>query len=185
MSASGDSLVERFRRGEPDAIRHVARLASRIVAERGYYVPRDEREDVVQETLIHVHQAVTSAGFRLSHGFEGIVRTVASRRCVDWLRRHQPTLAIDEEPRNPGAAGPEQMLLSGEKLGRGLRALRALSRMCYELIRLRFGEDLSYRQIAERTNRTEHGVRTEMYRCLKRARSHFLQPDEGSGQGTR
>lgn len=182
MSASRESLVERFRRGDPDAIRHVARLAGRIVAERGYYVPHAEREDVVQETLIHVHQTVTSAGFGLSRGFEGIVRTIASRRCVDWMRRHRPLVTMEEEPRNPSAAGPEQVLLSDEKLARGRRALRALSRMCHQLIRLRFGEDLSYRQIAERTGRTEHGVRTETYRCLKRARSHFLQADEGPGQ---
>ena len=63
--------------------------------------------------------------------------------------------------------------ISREETGRALRALRAVGTSCLELIRLRYRQDLPYRDIAERLGRTEHGVRSQMYKCLQKAKALF------------
>lgn len=166
---TGEDRVEAFRCGDPEAIAAVARLARHMVGEKGYYVLPDDREDLVQEILIHVHRAVSGPGFRLRSGFDGLVRSVAHRRCVDWMRRHKRGA---DEPASVAAAppDPEKVLLSQERIERGLHVLRNLGWACREIIRMRIGEGLRYRQIAERLDRTEESVRSHMYKCLKRAK---------------
>jgi len=171
-------LMEPFRRGEADAIAFVARLARFMVGERGYFIPRAEREDVVQEILIHVYRAVSSPAFRLQHGFEAFVRTVAHRRCVDWMRRRQPSESLNPDSASLLAPGPETAVISRESNERALQVLRSLGNSCLELIRLRYRDDLSYHEIAGRLGRTEHGVRSQMYKCIQRAKALFAASAE-------
>jgi RNA polymerase sigma factor (sigma-70 family) len=169
--------AERFRQGEPDEISAVSKLIRLMVGEKGYYIPLGEREDVVQEVLIHVHRAVSAPGFVLERRFEGLVRMVAHRRCVDWMRRHGSIETVHADTPSPDA-DPEASLLSREKVERGTRVLRALGAACRELIRLRVGEGLRYREIASRLDRTEQSVRSHMYKCLKRARQLLQQASQ-------
>jgi RNA polymerase sigma factor (sigma-70 family) len=76
---------------------------------------------------------------------------------------------------------PEKVLLSQERIERGLRVLRNLGWACREIIRMRIGEGLRYRQIAERLDRTEESVRSHMYKCLKRAKQILDAGDRRNG----
>lgn len=167
MGSSDSDRVGRFGRGEPEEIANVARLARYMVSEHGYYVPRDEQDDVVQEILVHVYRVVVAPDFEIEHGFEALVRSVAHRRCVDWLRRHRPAEPLRGEARS--FSTPESEALRREKRQVVARVLRSLSRSCLEVLRLRLSQGLSYRDIAERLGRTEGGVRSQMYKCLRRA----------------
>ena len=164
----GDLLV-RFRHGDHEAIAAVGRLAKAMVGEHGYYVPLGDREDVVQEILIDVHRAVSAPGFRLRRGFDGLVRAVAHRRCVDWMRHHRPVVpvATDAVASNPG---PDRVLLDRERIGIVRLVVRSLGPSCRRLLHLRIARGFSYRRIAERLGRTELGLRVQMHKCLERAR---------------
>jgi RNA polymerase sigma-70 factor (ECF subfamily) len=139
-----------------------------MVSEHGYYVPPDEQDDVVQEILIHVYRAVVAPDFEVEHGFDALVRSVAHRRCVDWLRRHRPAEPLKGDAPS-STPNPESEALTREKRQIVARILRSLSDSCLEVLRLRLVEGLSYRAIAERLGRTEGGVRSQMYKCLRRA----------------
>jgi len=169
VSDSRDNLLRRFRAGDRDAILTVARLARGVVGHRGYYIPPTEREDLIQEAVIQTYRAVADPGFQPTLAVEAFVRSVAQRRCVDWVRRRRPMELI-----NPATAAtapdPERETISAERRARARAALAALGFSCRQLIRLRVREGLTYKEIAARLSRTEQGVRVQMYKCLKRAK---------------
>ena len=161
-----------FRRllvGDPAAASRVAKLARLVVGDRGYFIPAKDRPDIVQEVILDVWRAVIRPGFRFGQEFDSFVRTVAYRRCVDWLRRSRPTEELESNPL-PGAGRPDEELFDREQIERGRQVLRQLGASCLEVIRLRSIDELSYRQIAERQGRSEGAVRNQMYKCLKQAR---------------
>ena len=155
--------------GDRDAIAAVAVLVRRVVSDRGYWIPVDERADVIQDAIVRIYQAVSSPGFRLERDFDAYIRSVAHHRCIDWIRRHRPTVPVDPAAPNPGP-GPERALVASERRRRGRTVLQALGPACLRVIRLRIRDRLSHREIAERLGRTEGGVRTQLYKCLERAR---------------
>ncbi len=169
-------LHERFRLGESEAIAAVTRLARIMVGERGYYIPEDAREDVVQEILIGVHHTINAPGFRIDHGFDALVRSITHRRCVDWMRSNRTTEAIDPPLPTPG---PEQILIDEERKQAGARVINSLGPSCRRLIHLRIGRNLAYREIADFLGRTELGVRVQFHKCLKRARDLYRQMSMG------
>ena len=90
-----EDLARRFLLGEAAVVRWVETTVGRVVRFRGYRVPSEERHDLVQETLLETCQALARPGFAFSHGFEAFVRSIAYRRCVDWLRRRRAQDPID------------------------------------------------------------------------------------------
>jgi RNA polymerase sigma factor (sigma-70 family) len=182
MPGSGENLLARFRSGEREAIMTVSRLARRVVGHRGYYIPREERDDLVQEVVVHVYRAVVAPDFRPTRAFEAFVRSVAQRRCVDWARHHRPVHPVNGDTPASGP-DPEQEAISAEMLSRAREALSSLGFSCLRLIRLRVKEGLSYREIAERLDRTELGVRVQMYKCLKRAKTMLERSDSRERTG--
>lgn len=167
-------LLARFRCGERDAIAEVARLARLMVGDHGYYVAPDDRDDVVQEILIDVHRTVSSPEFRLHKTFEALVRTIAHRRCVDWIRRRRPDgpSEVDAPSSDPG---PDRVLLDRERSWLGARVLHDLGPSCRRLVGLHVGRGLTYRAIAERLGRSELGVRVHMHKCIRRARDLLVR----------
>jgi RNA polymerase sigma factor (sigma-70 family) len=163
-------LLERFRLGESAAIASVGRLIRRVVADRGYYIPRDEQDDVVQEAVVQAYRSVCADGFRLAGSFDGYLRTVAHHRCIDWMRQHRASEPVDLETAS-SAASPEDRLASRERAALGRRVLMLLGDSCRRLIRLRVRDGLSYRDIARRLERSEGGLRNQMYKCVERARA--------------
>lgn len=174
MSSAPNDLLDRFREGDAEAIRSVSGLARVIVGERGYYVPLSERDDVVQEIVIHAHRAICCSSFEISHSFEALLRTVAHRRCIDWMRRQRKAEPIGAESVQDGE-NPEESAITHEELDRMREALRELSPSHAKLVELRVREGLDYAEIAERLGRSEHGVRTQMYKCLVKLRSLMEQ----------
>lgn len=180
---SVDRRLDAFVHGDRDAIAEVAKRVRRVVSDRGYWIPRDERDDVVQEAVVRVYQAVSMPGFRLERGFEAYVTAVAHHACVDWLRRHRPSEPIDPHTES-SEPGPLRAIANRERLERGRRILRLLGNSCRQVIRLRVRDRLSHREIAERLGRSERGVRSQLYKCLERARRFRRRLEGGVGDGT-
>lgn len=169
-SAGPDQLLfQRFLEGDPAAVTRVESLIERVVRFRGYYIPASERGDLVQEVLLDVWQAINEKGFSLSKNLDALVRSVAYRSCVDWVRRCRPTEAVD--PQAPDETQrPDREVLVREQVLLGRQVLRELRPPCRELFGQFVAGGSTYRDIADRQGRTEGAVRTQMAQCLKEAR---------------
>ena len=167
-------MLQQFRSGDSDAVAHVAALTRLVVRSSAYYIPAGEREDVAQEAVLDIYRTVTRPGFGLRRNLDAIVRSIAHRRCVDWLRRQRAASPIGPDVAAESTR-PDRILASKETAELILRTLERLGPSCRDLIRLRVVEDLSFRRIAERLERTEGGVRTRMYKCLREARRIFRE----------
>jgi RNA polymerase sigma-70 factor (ECF subfamily) len=167
----GDSsLLRRFLDGDPEAVSRVAIIARFVVGDRAYVIPEADRQDLVQECLVHVYRACRNTGFRLEQSLQAFVRTVAYRRCVDWMRRQHRAVPVDPAIADP-SEGPEAQLAERETIEQGRQVLQALGENCREVIRMRAIEGLSYRRVAERLGKSEGAARNIMYRCLQEARA--------------
>jgi RNA polymerase sigma factor (sigma-70 family) len=76
-------------------------------------------------------------------------------------------------------------MVARDERDRVREALRLLGLACRRLIHLRFGEELSHREIARRLQSTEGSVRVRVHRCLQRLREAVKELSLGpaSGQG--
>ncbi len=169
-SAAGDPAVERFLAGDPETIAEALRLTRAAVNFRGFYVPHDERTELVQEVMMQLLRHLADVERDRPRNFDAFVRTLAYRRCVDWMRRtprQEPipdTLVADD-------LSPESAMIDREKEAIGQRVLSQLNDSCRDLIRRYTYEGSTFRQIAEQDGRVEKTVRNQMYKCLDRART--------------
>ncbi len=169
MLPAEDPLLAAFRRGEATEIVHTATVIRKVVRFEGCGIPASAEPDIVQDSMLDLWRAVMEPGFSLRGSFHSFVRTIAYRRCVDWIRRQRPHAPID--PEQPSAAvAPDEALLESEDQALGRKVLAALPEPCRELIRLRAVACLAYRQIASIRGRTEGALRTQMWECLKEAK---------------
>ena len=84
---AGDPAVERFLEGDAETIAEALRITRLAVNHRGFYVPSQERGELVQETLLALLRQLSDPARPRPKNFEAFVRTLAYRRCVDWMRR--------------------------------------------------------------------------------------------------
>lgn len=173
----------RFRRGDPEAVGTVRERVGKILAYKGLGIGHRERDDLQQEVLAELWQAVNRTGFDFTAGFWGFVEVVTARRCIDWLRTKRETEPIDETYRDSGK-GPLRATLDHEKSELVRRALSELDESDRELILMRLRDDLSYAEISEQTGKTAGALRIQMYRSVQKAGKILerLAPERGGGQ---
>ncbi len=134
-------------------------------------VPESDREDLFQETCLRLYRAVES--YDPQRPFLPWALTIARRVMLNWHRACKPTVALEEadnipaRQRSPGA-GAESDLWEF--------AHACLSASDYELLWLRYGEDLEPAEIAMITHRTSVHVRVLLHRA-RAALALFLKKD--------
>lgn len=178
-SPSSEGWARRLQRGDTAAVQQVRDRIRRILSYRSLDFCSPERADLEQEVMIEIWQGVNREGFDPSAGFWGFVEVVTSRRCIDWLRSRRERVALPEGLVDPGA-GPLRNAQERERGDLASATLASLDSPCRELLELRFRDDLSYREIARRTGKTEGALRVQLYRCVQQARSLVEQIAGGS-----
>ncbi len=170
------SLTRRFAAGEAGACRLVERWARTVVYFRGFGFSPEERDDAVQDTLAVLWQLVARPDFQLTHGLRALIRTVASARCIDRLRRRRSQVEPDDSLLDP-APGPLERAVASDERTRLLLAVQSLGAACRELIRLHFLEGLAYAEIARREDRNESTLRVRMFQCMQSLRRRLGRAD--------
>jgi RNA polymerase sigma factor (sigma-70 family) len=155
---------------EPEAMARVAREIDAVVRQRGYFIPADQRADVAQDAHLSLWEECARPGFAVRDGSLPFVRTIAHRRCVDWMRKHRPSAPLDPEMPD-GNPRPDTHYLAREEARLGLLVLQGLREPCRELLRLHTVEGKGYTEIAALLGRSEGALRTQMCECLKQARA--------------
>jgi len=125
-----------------------------------------EAEDVTAQTF--------KQAFENFHRFEwrGLpmgawLYRIASNIITGQHRRRRPTAPFEEAIEVPGSSPtPEETFLQGEQYGELLVKVRRLPEAQRLAIILRFGQSLSYAEIAEAIDRTEGAVKQLIHRAL-------------------
>jgi RNA polymerase sigma factor (sigma-70 family) len=166
---SGAGLAARLRSGEPAAMAQVQERVRRIVRFRRLGIPSHELADLEQDVMTQVWRAVNRPGFDPEAGIWGFVEVVASRRCIDWIRARRNQLPLDEAAPDSGR-DPLARALGLESGRLASAALASLDGPCRELILLRVGDEMSFKDLSARLGRSEPALRVQMYRCVRSAR---------------
>ena len=137
----------------------VYRVALRIVGQAA------DAEDVVQEVFLEVHRLWSS---RKAENWSALLRTLATRRAIDSLRRGKETLGqLDHDPEQLGAA-PEN-LARAKELEEQLRAgIAQLPQQQAEVFTLHCLEGQSHQEIANELGITPRGVASALHKARVR-----------------
>lgn len=162
-SVCGDSPVEWMQsildRYEGPLLRYAQRITGDLESAR----------DVVQETLLRAcREDRSSLEGRLAQWLFHVCRN----RALDVQRKEQRmSVASDLDLQTlPGGAGPPELIVARETSSRLLGLLDHLPAAQQEVIRLKFQDDLKYREIAEVTGQSISNVGFLLHSGLKRLR---------------
>lgn len=143
---------------------YIRRIAAR-------HVPRDEVEDAIQEVLLVIHD--------IRHTYEPVrpfkpwLSTIASRRCVDLLRRkstrsrHEMLVDEDLDFVPDLGAGPEEAASREETMAQLHDAIAQLPQRQREAVKLLQIEELSANEASEKCAQTPGALKVACHRALK------------------
>lgn len=129
--------------------------------------------------MTEVWQAVNRTGFDFTAGFWGFVEIVASRRCIDWLRKKKTHVPLVEGLLD-AQESPSDRLLDGERSAIASEVFQALDPTCREIFVMRFREGMQYGEMSKRLGKSEGALRVQMHRCVQRARELLERGDLGA-----
>lgn len=172
MGKSEDAVWEAhahlFLLGDDIAVTSLERMIARAVRWHGYSIPKEDRDDLVQQVLLEVWEALRTESGRI-RDLGAFARVVAYRRCIDRMRDHTHFDPVGPSMPDRGAL-PDEAAMAEEQHRLGGRVLGVLRETCRELMRLHAEQSLTYKEIAQLQGRTEGAVRTQMHECLKEAK---------------
>jgi RNA polymerase sigma factor (sigma-70 family) len=135
---------------------------------------QESARDVVQETFIKLARGEMRDGPNVEDNArhtEAWLFTVARNRALDHQRKFSRIIPMPlPEDRPCGAPGPAAVLERRESASSLFRLLDALSPNQREVIRLKFQNDLSYREIADITQLSVTNVGFLLHTGLKKLR---------------
>ncbi|MFI3277303.1 MAG: RNA polymerase sigma factor [Rikenellaceae bacterium] len=125
-------------------------------------------DDLLQETFIKVYINLHRYNPRFTFG--QWIYTIARNTLIDHYRRRQDELPIDEritssETSNPN---PEQCVINSQKRTQIEQAIAHLNSTQQQLFRMRFMEEYSYEEIAEKLSMPLGTVKTNIHRARAR-----------------
>jgi len=164
------SLLQRFRSGEAKACLLCERWAGEVVRSPRYGIEPSERADLIQETLRQTWEAIQAPDFTLVHSLRALVHKIAMARCIDWLRRRQVLVLLQDDWLS-SFTDPTERLEFERRLDRLHLALQEIKPLCRDLVRWRFHEQRAYEDIAAVTGRNPTTLRVHMLECLKALRA--------------
>jgi len=154
--------MRRVANGEIDEFRRVAEVLEprlmRLFSQMG--ASQADAEDLFQESCLRMYRAAGS--YDPERPFMPWALTVARRVMLNWHRARKPTVTLEE-------AGdlPDQRASPATEAEKDIWvfARRRLSPNDYELLWLRYGEDMDSKEIAAVTRRTPVHVRVLLHRA--------------------
>lgn len=131
-------------------------------------VPREEAEDLTLEVFIAALERNNLAPLPDTEKLAWL-RRVAHNKLVDSYRRFNRHPAVTLEHalmQNDIRSSPEQLILLQEEYERLYKTLTSLSALQQQVLRLRYGNELSFAEIAIMLNKREVAVRKILSRAL-------------------
>ena len=164
--ASDTQLVELASEGDQHAFEYLftryREALTRLFEQR--LGDKDTAADLLQETFIKVYLHL--GDYSRSYTFGQWIYTIARNTLVDHLRRRSNDLSIDERFRAPQATtpSPEESVIINQSRNHFYSAINELSAEYREIIEMRFLEEYSYEEIAEKLGRPINTIKTQIRR---------------------
>ncbi len=124
-----------------------------------------DADDLLQETFIKVY--INLHRYRAEYTFGQWVYTIARNTFVDYVRRRQDDISIDERfaaPASP-APTPEESVINLQQRSQIEHCLERLAPRYRTLIAMRFFEEYSYEEIAAKLALPLGTVKTQIHRA--------------------
>ena len=127
--------------------------------------PASDVDDLLQETFIKVY--INLHRYSPAYTFGQWVYTIARNTFIDFVRRRQEDLPIDERFRAPAslAPTPEESVINLQQRSQIESYLDRLAPRYRQLIVLRFFDELSYEEIAAKLTVPLGTVKTQILRA--------------------
>lgn len=124
-----------------------------------------DADDLLQETFIKVY--INLHRYRADYTFGQWVYTIARNTFIDFVRRRQDDLSIDERFSAPAsdAPTPEQSFINLQQRTQIENYLARLAPRYRRLIVMRFFEEYSYEEIAAKLSLPLGTVKTQIHRA--------------------
>jgi RNA polymerase sigma-70 factor (ECF subfamily) len=165
--ASDSTLVDLASAGDQQAFEYLF-IRYRDALMRLFEQRLDEKtmaSDLLQETFIKVYLHINN--YSKSYTFGQWIYAIARNTLVDHLRRRADDISIDERFRAPLATtpSPEESVIINQTRAHFYTALEELSEEYREVIEMRFLEEYSYEEIAEKLGRPLNTIKTQIRRA--------------------
>ena len=134
---------------------------------RSILVNEQEAEDAVQDVFIKLWSELANWDKYQEMKFSGWIYRVTFNRCLDIKRTHRPTTSSDDLELVDSTPSPQQRLLNAQISQRLHDILKTLPDTQEKVLRLYYFEELSIREISDRIDKTEIGIKS----LLKRGRA--------------
>jgi RNA polymerase sigma-70 factor (ECF subfamily) len=195
-------LLERCRRGQTDAWDELFDLhyaaAGRFIFQLASDFTREDAEEICQEVFLSVIRNINS--FHGNSQFQTWLFRIAANKARDFRERrnaakrgsgHAPVSLQAEDPESgltldPPAElpGPDELIMTAEKMALVREALDRLGEPCREIIELRYFGDLSYEELSSTLKLNPKTVSSRLSKCLDRleelARKVFSRENSGA-----
>ncbi len=124
-----------------------------------------DAEDLLQETFIKVY--INLHRYRAEYTFGQWVYTIARNTFVDYVRRRQEDISIDERFSAPASPTPtpEESVINLQQRSQIEHCLDRLAPRYRQLISMRFFEEYSYEEIAAKLSLPLGTVKTQIHRA--------------------
>ena len=121
--------------------------------------------DLLQETFIKVYLHIND--YSKNYTFGQWVYSIARNTLVDHLRRKSGDVLLDERFRAPLATtpSPEESVIINQTRAHFYNALEELTPEYRQVIEMRFLEEYSYEEIAEKLGRPLNTIKTQIRRA--------------------
>ena len=179
-------LLERCRRGQADAWDELFDLhyaaAGRFIFQLGSDFTHEDAEEICQEVFLAVIRNIQS--FHGESQFQTWLFRIAANKARDFRERrnaakrgsgHAPVSLQAENPEtgltlDPPAElpGPDELIMTAEKMALVREALDHLGEPCREIIELRYFADLSYEELSRTLKLNPKTVSSRLSKCLDR-----------------
>ncbi|MGI8909938.1 MAG: RNA polymerase sigma factor [Rubrobacteraceae bacterium] len=148
-------------RSYEELVRRYERLVGRVL----YSYARREIsvEDLVQETFLRAYDRLET--FNPDYRFKTWLLAIANNLGVDTLRRRRETVEFNPEIHASLASGPEAEAVEADRSRSLQEAVGALPEIYGVPLVLRYGEEMSYAEIAEALDVTIPAVKSRLFRA--------------------
>ncbi len=122
--------------------------------------------DLMQDSFIKVY--VNLHRYNPKYTFGQWIYTIARNTVIDFHRRRQDELHLDERfgvPTEEGSPNPEQSIINSQKRKEIEDGISQLSPRHQELFRMRFLDEYTYEEIAEKLSMPLGSVKTNIHRA--------------------
>ena len=176
MAHSASQRLERIRSAIDQYQGRLIAFAVRITRDL------ESARDVVQDTFVRLCQQDLDA---IGDHLPAWLYRVCRNRALDIRRKEGHLEPIDETPEHAaGHSGsdPERLLETADDSSRVLAAVARLPPAQQEVLRLRFQEELSYKEIGAVTGRSVNNVGVMIHTAIRQVRQH-LRAEGGRSDG--